>query len=152
MVRLLLFLMAIFSPVRAGEMPADLVARNWNSRNGLPQDHVRAMVQTRDGFLWLGTDSGLARFDGHSFQRYGLRERLGAVAVLSLLEADDGTLWIGTLGGGISMMRNGVILKSFPEIQEFSAAIPPVLSQDAEGAIWVGGAYRLEGGTFVCRP
>ena len=87
--------------------PVDMLHRNWNSSDGLPQDHIRAIVRTRDGFLWLGTDAGLARFDGNEFKCYGLREGLGAVAVMSLLEADDGALWIGTLGGGVSVLRNG---------------------------------------------
>jgi signal transduction histidine kinase/ligand-binding sensor domain-containing protein len=129
----------------------EMLHRNWNSRDGLPQDHIRAIVQTRDGFLWLGTDAGLARFDGNEFKCYGLREGLGAVAVLSLLEADDGALWIGTLGGGVSVLRHGVIEKTYPQIEELSAVLP-VLSQDKDGSIWLAGAYRLEGDRFVPLP
>src|SRR5688572_20577720 len=54
-----------------------MLSRNWTTRDGLPQDRIRAMIRTRDGFLWLGTDAGLARFDGFGFKTYGLHEGLG---------------------------------------------------------------------------
>ena len=41
--------------------PMPMLVRNWNTREGLPQDHVRAMVHSRDGFLWLATDGGRTR-------------------------------------------------------------------------------------------
>jgi ligand-binding sensor domain-containing protein len=41
--------------------------RVWTQQQGLPQDSIRAITQTTDGFLWLGTDEGLARFDGYEF-------------------------------------------------------------------------------------
>src|SRR5581483_9198468 len=45
----------------------------WTSESGLPQDSVHAITQTRDGFLWLGTEEGLARFDGRQFRVYDRR-------------------------------------------------------------------------------
>jgi len=72
----------------------------FTTEDGLPDNVVNAIVQTANGFLWLGTDGGLARFDGHRFTAVRLR---GGVAnespVQSLLEAPDGDLWVGTDAG-----------------------------------------------------
>ena len=48
--------------------PSDYLIRNWQSDDNLPSDQVNSIIQTRDGFLWLGTDLGLARFDGAQFK------------------------------------------------------------------------------------
>lgn len=90
----------------------------WTSEAGLPQNTVDAIVQTRDGYLWLGTEEGLARFDG---VRFVVSDRQSAPAlrsafISSLFEAPDGTLWIGTYGGGLSRMRHGRIEAFRPEI------------------------------------
>ena len=60
----------------------DMVFRNWTTRDGLPQNRIRAITGTRDGFVWLGTDDGAVRFDGVSFKIIGLREGLLAPIVL----------------------------------------------------------------------
>ncbi len=69
--------------------------------NGLPQNTVQALAQTRDGFLWLGTEAGLVRFDGNSFTLYDQKSKpaLPGNDVTCLLAADDGALWIGTTDG-----------------------------------------------------
>ena len=46
----------------------------WTQQQGLPQDVIRAVTQTSDGFIWLGTDEGLARFDGYQFAPFGNEE------------------------------------------------------------------------------
>jgi hypothetical protein len=50
---------------------ARFVCRTWRSADGLPQESVWAVAQTRDGYLWIGTGGGLARFDGFHFQVFG---------------------------------------------------------------------------------
>jgi diguanylate cyclase (GGDEF)-like protein len=121
----------------------------WNSDAGLPQNTIEAIVQTRDGYLWMGTEEGLVRFDGVQFvvsdhqNAPGLRNPF----VSSLFEAGDGTLWIGTYGGGLSRLRHGRI----------EAFLPGVLGSDrirgmyesANGVIFVatagGGMLRIDG-------
>jgi signal transduction histidine kinase/ligand-binding sensor domain-containing protein len=135
--------------------PAEMLFRNWNTHHGLPQDHVRAMVRSREGFLWLGTDAGLAHFDGVNFKTYGLRDGLDAIAVVSLLEARDGALWIGTMGGGVSVWRGGKIERTYTRADGLLSGIVSVLAEDAEGRIWAGGASgfsRLENGRFALVP
>lgn len=90
----------------------------WSSESGLPQNTIDAIVQTRDGYLWMGTEEGLVRFDGI---RFVVSDRqtspaLGSSFVSSLYEAPDRTLWIGTYGGGLARMRDGRIEAFHPEV------------------------------------
>jgi len=69
--------------------------------NGLPQNTVQALAQTKDGFLWLGTEAGLVRFDGVEFQTYDRNSNpaLPGNDIRCLLATADGALWIGTNAG-----------------------------------------------------
>ena len=72
----------------------------WGQRDGLPQDTVKSIVQTPDGYLWLGTDEGLARFDGFDFTVYSRpTSELPANSITALAASPDGSLWIGTSNG-----------------------------------------------------
>ena len=78
--------------------------QSWVMENGLPQNTVTALAQTHDGFVWLGTEAGLIRFDGNSFQVFD-HASLPALPdndICCLLEARDGALWVGT---SIGLMR-----------------------------------------------
>jgi diguanylate cyclase (GGDEF)-like protein len=83
----------------------------WTSESGLPQNTITALAQTRDGYLWMGTEEGLARFDGIRFRIFDRQSApaLHTAFISSLFESADGTLWIGTYGGGLARMRNGRI-------------------------------------------
>lgn len=120
----------------------------WTSESGLPQNTIDSIVQTRDGYLWVGTEEGVARFDG---VRFVVHDRQNAPAlrssfISSLFEGRDGTLWIGTYGGGLVRMRNGTI----------EAFQPQLLGSDriremhiAGGALFAatagGGLLRIDG-------
>jgi signal transduction histidine kinase/ligand-binding sensor domain-containing protein len=76
------------------------IHRIWNQEDGLPQDTVRALAQTPDGYLWIGTDEGLARFDGYEFTPFGRRSgALPSNTVVDLAVANDGALWVSTPAG-----------------------------------------------------
>ena len=77
--------------------------RTWQMEQGLPQNKVTAVVQTRDGYLWVGTYNGLARFDGVRFTVFNGKNtpELHNRRITSLFEATDGTLWIGTESGDV---------------------------------------------------
>jgi hypothetical protein len=74
--------------------------RCWQSEQGLPQDRVRAVAQTLDGYIWIGTDDGLARFDGARFVSFGLPDGLPNSPVRTLFGDSHGSLWIGSAGNG----------------------------------------------------
>ena len=85
------------------------VSRVWLRENGLPQNKVSAVLQTRDGYLWIGTYNGLARFDGVRFVCFdsGNTPELGDSQVTSLFEDQDGTLWIGHETGEVTSFAQG---------------------------------------------
>lgn len=99
----------------------DEVVRNFGAEEGLPQNGVNALLQTRDGYLWVGTFGGLARFDGNDFTVFGARQAFGPSSaeimvgsgpssdrILSLLEDGLGRVWIGTQDGGLNVYQEGV--------------------------------------------
>jgi signal transduction histidine kinase/ligand-binding sensor domain-containing protein len=72
----------------------------WTQAEGLPQDTIRAITQTSDGYLWVGTDEGLARFDGYDFVTFTKDDGSLPSTTITALAADkDGALWIGTPNG-----------------------------------------------------
>ncbi len=72
----------------------------WKQKDGLPQDTIRKIVQTSDSYLWLGTEEGLARFDGYDFTVFNKDNGdLPSNAVTALAAGADGSLWIGTTAG-----------------------------------------------------
>src|SRR5215831_12942590 len=77
---------------------------SWTTDNGLPQNSVNSILQTRDGFLWLATGDGLVRYDGARFTIFNRTNTPGINAnrCEQLLETQDGTLWIRTDLGLIS--------------------------------------------------
>ena len=90
-----------------GEQPplSEYLSDVWQTEDGLPRNSVQAIVQTRDGYIWLGTPSGLARFDGVRFTV--TRGPLKVNNVQALLEDRQGRLWIGTYGGGLYAYEGG---------------------------------------------
>ncbi len=97
-----------FSPATLSASPS-YIARAWQSEQGLPQNKVTAMVQTHDGYMWVGTYSGLARFDGVHFEVFDENNTpaMRSSRVTSLFETPDGTLWIGDEGGHLTQYQNG---------------------------------------------
>lgn len=91
--------------VHGGE--EDYVIRSWDVSHGLPQNTIRALGQTSDGYLWVGTDLGLVRFDGIRFQRFG-DDRLPGEAIAHLhVDALD-RLWVVMQDGQLGRIEKGV--------------------------------------------
>ena len=80
----------------------------WQTDSGMPQNSVRAILQTRDGFLWFATREGVARFDGIDFTVYNRRNtpQLLSNDIRGLLQDHDGNLWIST-ADGLTRLRDG---------------------------------------------
>jgi ligand-binding sensor domain-containing protein len=134
--------------------------RGWQTDDGLPQNSVKAIAQTRDGYLWLATFNGLARFDGLRFTVFDTANVPGLPANrLVWLHADrEGGLWLVTEYHELARLFAG-------QCQVFDSAegLPPEgvewLSEDGQGVLWVavagGGLGRLQAGRFVpvaCPP
>jgi signal transduction histidine kinase/ligand-binding sensor domain-containing protein/CheY-like chemotaxis protein len=131
-------------PVAAGLNPDKQISQFtrtvWEANAGLPQNSVQTMLQTRDGYVWLGTEEGLVRFDGERFEVFNRKNtpELPGRDVKSLFEAPDGTLWIGMVGG-LARLKDG----------HFAAyALANGLSHDWISAVTGDGAGNIWLGTF----
>src|SRR5262249_31192523 len=108
---------------------------SWKIRDGFVSGTILAITQTTDGYLWIGTDAGLFRFDGVRAVRWQPRVAGagGVTHVRALLGARDGTLWINT-GASIARLKDGDLIDvPVPSDTLFNAFL-----EDREGQIWIG--------------
>jgi signal transduction histidine kinase/ligand-binding sensor domain-containing protein len=93
-----------------GGVPNDHLLDVWTVENGLPSSSVTSVAQTPDGYLWIGTFNGLARFDGIRFTNFDPLNspELKHARVLKLLVDSKGTLWINTYDGSLTSWRSGI--------------------------------------------
>ena len=143
---------ALLAPDRAvAPSLAQYVRKAWQTEDGLPQNSVSSVAQTRDGYLWLGTEAGLARFDGLQFEVFDKDNtpQLASSKISTLLVDGNDVLWIGTHGGGLSCYRNRRF-ESPPGNEHFTAETILSLHADKQGALWIGtegnGFFRLREG------
>jgi len=138
-------------PVRAASTDEPLSAMlhdTWSTDDGLPQSAIEVLMQTSDGYLWMGTQLGLVRFNGadfHTDHRHNTTAMASSV-VTDLEEADDGTVFVGLNGGGV--------LTRASSLAETMAPIPgleegKVIDMDVgpHGVLWVAtleGVYRYD--------
>ncbi|MBC8097103.1 MAG: hypothetical protein H7Y43_14955, partial [Akkermansiaceae bacterium] len=106
---ILLSLLAGAPSLNAGAVNSNYFIRTWQVENGLPQNTVTAVIQTREGYIWAGTYNGLVRFDGSRFTIFnsGNTPGLKTSRITSLFEDAAQTLWIGHEGGELSRLRSG---------------------------------------------
>jgi signal transduction histidine kinase/CheY-like chemotaxis protein/ligand-binding sensor domain-containing protein len=160
-VRFLIVLVAgigIASRSAAGLDPAKALTQyahaSWHVADGLPQDNVVSIAQTPDGYLWLGTEEGLARFDGLRFKVFDKSNtpELKSNDIYALLVDRMGNLWIGTGGGGVLRMSQGKFV-AFTTQSGLSNDSVLSLGEDRDHAIWIGteggGVNRFQDGKFT---
>ena len=123
--------------------------RIWRIEDGLPQNRIRALCQTPDGYLWIGTAEGLARFDG---LRFTIFDQSNAPAlhddgILTLRVGRDGALWIGTEGGGLVRYMGGVF-RNYGSSEGLTNGFVRAIYEDGRKTLWVGtdrGFFRGDG-------
>jgi ligand-binding sensor domain-containing protein/signal transduction histidine kinase len=118
-----------------GETP--FTFRSWQREQGLPENYVRALAQISDGYLWVGTDEGVSRFDGVNFFSLGPQEGFQGGPVEVLFGDSRGALWIGSAAGGLSCWQAGH-LQRFTVRDGLPSDSITALAEDHEGRIWVG--------------
>ena len=115
-----------------------MLHRSWTAKDGAPQD-VKAMVQARDGTLWIGTAGGLYNFDGLTFTQFTPapgEEDLQSSSIKSLLIAKDGALWVGMRQGGAARIVNGHITNTWKYYNKQPLLLVSFLQQDPSGRVW----------------
>jgi len=112
------------------------VHTSWKIREGFTKGTVSAIAQTADGYLWLGTEFGLLRFDGVKAVPWQAPQgqHLPSERIYNLLAARDGTLWIGTTKG-LASWRDGK-LTQYPALA--GQSIRAQIVEDYEGTVWAG--------------
>jgi ligand-binding sensor domain-containing protein len=117
--------------------PPSYVSRIWRTQDGLPENRIRAISQTPDGYLWIGTSGGLARFDGVRFVVYA-RFNTPAITgddISALAVARDGSLWAATDGGGLLHHQDGRFHCLGPKQGLANEFVRAVL-EDSRGDVW----------------
>lgn len=122
----------------------------WTQAQGLPQDTVRAIAQTQDGYLWLGTEEGLARFDGYDFVTITKENgQLPSNFITSLCASRDGGLWIGTPSGLTHYLAGH--FRTFTRKDGLPTDYIGAIREDHGGTLWLGTGgilTRFEHGKF----
>ena len=124
----------------------------WRTDSGLPQNTVHAILQTRDGYLWLGTDGGLVRFDGIDFVTFDAENTLQfkSDSVYDLLQDDSGALWISTAAGLLRYQNGG--FAAFTAAQGLPADAVWFSHEDRRHRLWAitsAGPAWFNGKSFV---
>ena len=118
----------------------------FNTENGLSLNYVQSILQTRDGYLWLGTQEGLIRYNGASFKIYETANTptLKSNYISTILEDSQGRLWVGTLKG-LHLYQNGEF-KVYSNADGLSSDLITALYEDGQENLWIGtggGAINL---------
>jgi len=118
--------------------------RIWHSTDGLPSDSVTAIVQTRDGFLWVGTSGGLMRFDGVKFTALRLTtfSTNNSILVTALCEDSHGSLWIGTEQDGLFQLAHGTVRRYVSQDGLLDDNVTS-LAAGSLGQVWIGSKSGL---------
>ena len=151
------FLAASMALQAAGETPPHYLARVRQVEDGLPGNDVTSVLQTHDGYIWVGTRSGLARFDGAHFTVFdgSNTPEMQSPHVTCLFEAPDGVLWIGHENGELTRYQNGTF-EAVPVHADWRGGKIFAIAADRAGDIWLvnqlGELARLKDGRVIPSP
>src|SRR5882724_7300986 len=124
--------------LRAAEQSGSpFVVDSWSNEEKLPQSSVISVIQTRDGYLWLGTLNGLVRFDGVHFTIFDENNTPGLPSsrIVYLFEDSRTNLWVGTETAGLCLIKNGTV-KSFAAETAGGGRKVINAEEDLSGDIW----------------
>lgn len=136
-----IFLSLLFLRANAAEEfsphPRVLV-RVWQSQDGLPSNVVRSLVQASDGYIWVATAEGVARFDGYEFELIEPEGELRRyrLAYSRLFATSGGTVWAATYQGGLFRVSNGRLKRILDNLRRPSPPVVTQLVEDADGSVF----------------
>jgi ligand-binding sensor domain-containing protein/signal transduction histidine kinase/DNA-binding response OmpR family regulator len=149
-----LFLLPFFLfPLDPGKKITQYILDRWEIQQGLPQNTVYSITQTPDGYLWLGTEEGLVRFDGKQFKVFGRAnvEQLSDHRITAIYKDRAGNLRIGTYSSGIICLKEGKFIRpDHADDKGLSRSRVWCIHEDRGGNLWIGtdtnGVYCLKDG------
>ncbi|MFV8465510.1 hybrid sensor histidine kinase/response regulator transcription factor [Flavobacterium sp. LB1P62] len=136
-----LLVSAVFTPCFG---QSQVLFNKINQTNGLSNDRVRSIVKEKNGFVWIGTENGLNRYDGNKIKTYNKQNSvLSANDISDLLIDHKGKIWIATLGGGLNLYNpSNDKFVTYKNSSSDNNAIPSnelnTLFEDSKGTIWIG--------------
>ena len=121
----------------AGQPGSRFIVDSWSAENGLPDSEVISVIQTHDGYLWLGTLNGLVRFDGNRFTVFDEENTpgLNSDRIIYLFEDSHTNLWVGTDTTGVGLVQNGTI-RNFEIGRAGQEGKLTSVCEDSTGAVW----------------
>ncbi|MGC3960661.1 MAG: two-component regulator propeller domain-containing protein [Verrucomicrobiota bacterium] len=133
-----------FGGSAGAEVPRRYDIRVWQTDEGLPQNSVTALAQTPDGYLWVGTRGGLARFDGIRFTvpEESALAHLKEAPINVLCVTRDGSLWVGSDGDGLTRLYAGQVQR-YHKAEGLADNQVQCLLETQDGALWIGGETGL---------
>src|SRR5215212_8837342 len=132
------------------------VRTTWTGDRGLPQSSVFCVTETRDGYLWIATQEGFVRFDGHEFVTYDKNTDPQIVSnmAVTIRGTRDGSLYVGTVDGGL-VRRRGDRVDIITQADGLPSNTITALDESCDGSLWIGtdsGLARLSGGRITIVP
>ncbi|MFH0991577.1 MAG: two-component regulator propeller domain-containing protein [bacterium] len=116
---------------------------SWSTKDGLPNNKIKTMCQTRDGYVWFGTQEGLVRFDGVRFETFDQKNTPAFThnEIISIVEDSTGILWIGTIRGLVKYFHG--VFTPVPADPSIGVFICNTLFLDHNGNLLIGSRVGL---------
>ncbi|MEM6347075.1 MAG: two-component regulator propeller domain-containing protein [Bacteroidota bacterium] len=151
--RLLIFFLLAYSSLWAQDESVYHIS-HYSKDDGLIQSQVFALMQDTEGYLWMGTHGGACRFDGQTFQPYGLRDGLPDNFLSAIIQDQQGNIWLGT-DNGLSRF-DGYSFTKYTEEDGLPSPRIESLFEDKAGRIWIGtqakGIGLFDDNQFAANP
>jgi len=138
---LFLYLLFLLSLANSNSFSQSIFLQHFSTKNGLPSNNCYYSLQDSKGYIWVATDAGVSRFDGHIFENFSIDDGLPDNQILQLKEDRSGKIWFLALNGQISYFFNGKIYNQgnseLLRLLKFNSIVVSFF-QDSKGRIWFG--------------
>ena len=124
--------------------------RNFSIEDGLEQSHINTVYQDKKGYIWIGGNGGLTRFDGKNFKTWTVKDSLPSANILAIAEDSKGILWISCANNGVASF-DGKKFTHYTEANGLAANDVRAIFEDSKGNLWFGtfsGVSKFTKGKF----
>ncbi|WP_158275202.1 two-component regulator propeller domain-containing protein [Pedobacter sp. HMWF019] len=115
--------------------------QHYTTKDGLPSNNCYYTLQDSKGYIWIGTDAGVCRFDGNRFENFSIDDGLPDNQIIQIKEDKKGRIWFVAFNGEMSYFQDGKIYNSFNDknlkLLKFNAVVISIF-EDTQGRIWFG--------------